>query len=185
MKWRTFFASVCLCCRLHTPAEEEFRRCDVLKPQTHLYRSWHICQPAAHWRSTGVLYLLRFPKRITRPHWTSGGQWHWFGASALLQRDYFDIRQKMKRWETERPVAQVRLVWCEDACMRCSSDWNVEGIMRHVVQRLIILRIKLDSYPFFRDHSSFSLPVRAARFTGIVHPKMKILPLFIPPHDHK
>lgn len=121
-----------VCAAFSTHLQKKSLRCDVLKPQTHLFRSWHIFQPADHSRSTRVLYLLRFPKRITRPHWTSGGQWHWFGASALLQRDYFDIRQKVKGRVSERPVALVRLVRCGDACMRGWSDWNKEGIMRDV-----------------------------------------------------
>lgn len=112
----------CLCCALHTPAEEKF---DVLKPRTHLYRSWQIFQPAAHSRSTRVLYLLRFPKRITIEHQV--------GSDIDLERVLFSsviIMTRVRRWRERRScvISTVTHAW--------GVDWNEKGSMPDV-QRLI------------------------------------------------
>lgn len=92
MKWYTVnikdYKVRCVCVTPKTShLQKKSLRRGKSEPKTHLCRSCYIFQPASHW-SGRVLYLLRFPKRITRPHWTSGGQWHWFGASGL-QVDYW------------------------------------------------------------------------------------------------
>lgn len=171
---------MCSCDFKNVPrAVEEFEK-EVSEPKTHLCRSCYIFQPASHW-SGRVLYLLRFPKRITRPYWTSGGQWHWFGASGL-QVDYWT-----QYWD--QSGQKLKGIWavlvCSNACMMCVSDWNGAGACKmntivqwfnHMLWNLIwyIFIIKLICLGSSRSGCSFFFFKAATLHLSMIRPHTHI-----------